>query len=66
MDIIGYLTEATKEGASDVFIVVGRPLSVKINGVLKEITDTPLKPADAEALIEKLFPIELQGSPKIG
>ncbi len=58
MDIIGYLTEATKEGASDVFIVVGRPLSVKINGVLKEITDTPLKPADAEALIDGIYALD--------
>ncbi len=58
MDIIGYLTEATRAGASDVFIVVGRPLSVKINGILKEITDTPLKPADTEQMIDGIYSLD--------
>lgn len=55
MDIIDYLKEATNQGASDIFIVVGRPLAIKVNGILREITDTKILPADAKEFIEKIY-----------
>ncbi|MCI8466160.1 MAG: PilT/PilU family type 4a pilus ATPase [Lachnospiraceae bacterium] len=58
MDVIKYLTEATQQGASDIFIVVGRPLSIKVNGVLQELTDTKILPADAKEFIEKIYELE--------
>ena len=45
MDVIECLTEATKQGASDIFIVVGRPISIKVNGVLREMGDGRILPA---------------------
>ncbi len=64
MDVIEYLTEATKRGASDIFIVVGRPLSIKVNGILQEITDTRLLPADTRELVGKIY--ELDGERDMG
>ncbi|MCD2491442.1 PilT/PilU family type 4a pilus ATPase [Lacrimispora sp. NSJ-141] len=58
MNITKYLTEATDQGASDVFIVVGRPLSIKVNGILREITDSPLMPADTEQLIREIYDMD--------
>ncbi|QNM06238.1 type IV pilus twitching motility protein PilT [Qiania dongpingensis] len=58
MNITEYLTEATDQGASDVFIVVGRPLSIKVNGILREMTDSPLMPADTEQLIKEIYDMD--------
>lgn len=58
MDVIECLKEATRQGASDIFIVVGRPLSIKVNGTLREITDTKILPADAKEFIEKIYELE--------
>ncbi len=49
--LIAYLTEAARRGASDIFIVVGRPLSVKVNGVMEAVSPERLRPADAEELV---------------
>ncbi len=58
MNITEYLTEATDQDASDVFIVVGRPLSIKVNGILREMTDSPLLPADTEQLIKEIYDMD--------
>ncbi len=58
MDVIECLTEATKQGASDIFIVVGRPISIKVNGVLREMGDGRILPADAKEFIEKIYELE--------
>ena len=37
MTVLDFLTETTRQGASDLFIVAGRPLSYKKGGKLLEI-----------------------------
>lgn len=63
MGIVEYLTEATRRGASDVFIMVGRPLAIKVKGILSELSEERLKPSDTEALIREIY--DLDGQRKI-
>ena len=47
-----YLSYATQNHASDIFIIAGRPLSVKIDGKLSE-HGKRLMPDDTSALIRE-------------
>ena len=64
MNLIAYLTTAAERGASDVFIVAGRPLSVKVNGMLETESQERLTPADAEELVRGIY--QLAGKPGHG
>ncbi len=55
MDLIAYLTEAARRGASDIFVVVGRPLSVKVNGTMEMESEERLTPADAEEFVRGIY-----------
>ena len=55
MDRMEYLTEAAGQGASDIFIVAGRPLSAKINGVFETVSPERLTPADTEEMIQGIY-----------
>ena len=39
MNLEEFLTLATKEEASDLFIVAGLPLTMKVNGVMRRINE---------------------------
>ena len=60
MGIVEYLTEATRRGASDVFIMVGRPLAIKVKGILSELSEERLKPSDTEALRREIYDLDGQ------
>lgn len=55
MNILEFLTAATKEGASDLFIVAGRPLSYKKGGKFVKINEERVMPALSESLIREIY-----------
>ena len=46
MNVLDILTQTTKEGASDLFIVAGRPLSYKKNGKILQAGKERMMPHD--------------------
>lgn len=60
MDVKEILKQASADGASDIFLVAGLPLSYRLNGTLKRLNDTKLLPDDTRNLIEQIY--ELAGN----
>ncbi|MCH1978281.1 PilT/PilU family type 4a pilus ATPase [Lawsonibacter sp. OA9] len=46
---------ASSEGASDIFIVAGLPLTLKTHEVFKTVSETKLTPADTETMIREIY-----------
>ena len=44
-NLMDYLTRAAQDGASDLFIVSGAPVSIKIDGQLCPISDEKVMPS---------------------
>lgn len=59
MTVLDFLTQTTKKGASDLFIVAGRPLSYKLGGKLLELDDARVMPDDTDELVRQIY--ELAG-----
>lgn len=55
MDTKVILEQAVSQGASDIFIIAGLPVSCRINGIIKKENDERLRPADTEALLEGIY-----------
>ena len=55
MTALDFLTETTKQGASDLFIVAGRPLSCKKGGKLLEIGTERVMPDETESLVMEIY-----------
>lgn len=55
MELIKILEQAIEEKASDVFIVAGLPVTFRKNGVICQVTDEKLFPADTEALLAEIY-----------
>ena len=53
--LMDYLTRAVQEGASDLFIVPGGAVSVKLDGRLVAIGEEKIMPAQGEALIREIY-----------
>ena len=51
MDIVTILKAVVKHDASDLFITSGRPPSLKVNGRLATLTQTPLTDDEARDLV---------------
>lgn len=51
MDIVTILEAVVKHDASDLFITAGRPPSLKVNGKLATLTQTPLSESEARDLV---------------
>lgn len=51
MDILTILNAVVKHDASDLFITAGRPPSLKVNGQLATLTQTPLTETEARDLV---------------
>ena len=51
MDIVTILKAVVKHDASDLFITAGRPPSLKVNGQLATLTQTPLTEVEARDLV---------------
>lgn len=48
------LEECLRQGASDIHIAVGRPVTLRVHGVLVNIANDVLKPGDTEALMKAI------------
>ena len=55
MDITVQLKDALSYGASDIFIVAGRPMVYKVNGQLSNVDDHRLLPADTEDFVRQIY-----------
>lgn len=55
MDAIEFLTQTTNQGASDLFIVAGRPLSCKAGGRILKLGENRVMPAECEALVRQIY-----------
>jgi twitching motility protein PilT len=55
MGIRAILEEIVKKGASDVFILAGRPISFKLGGRIEALDDEPLLPAKTDAFISEIY-----------
>ncbi len=55
MTLLDYLTEAAHSGASDLFLVTGAPVSMKIEGTLRPLEEERIMPSRGEALIKELY-----------
>ena len=64
MNALDFLTKTTQEGASDLFIVAGRPLSYKKGGKITLIDEERVMPAQRPEASEDWGPLcHLQDSP---
>lgn len=54
-ELILLLKKAMDCGASDMFIVAGCPLAIKVNGTIRYLDDQMLKPDDTEAMVKLLY-----------
>ena len=55
MELEELLKKAVEEGASDIFILAGLPLSFRRNGEISESRGEKLRPRDTEDLIRKVY-----------
>lgn len=55
MDIKQFLAQATRQGASDIFVIAGRPVSYRMHGKIVALDDNKLMPADSYELITSLY-----------
>lgn len=57
MSIVETLSQITSEGASDIFIVAGLPLTYKASGQMHNFTENKMMPADTAAMITDIYEI---------
>ena len=55
MRLLEYLRRAVDDGASDLFLVAGGPVSYKLGGCIQPMEAEKAAPADTEALITELY-----------
>lgn len=55
MELIQYLQPAVEQGASDLFIVPGAPVSYKLEGLLKPMEEGRLSPERSESLLREIY-----------
>lgn len=63
MVLYKFLEEATKQGASDLYIVAGLPLTCKVNGKLVQIDCEKMMPEDTEKMIREIY--DMASGPRI-
>jgi twitching motility protein PilT len=54
MDVRKTLEEVTKNGASDIFVIAGRPLTYKVKGKMKSLRDM-MVPKDTHEFVEGIY-----------
>ncbi|SER95412.1 type IV pilus twitching motility protein PilT [Lachnobacterium bovis] len=55
MNVIDVLKNATQKGASDIFIITGRPLTYRINENMILLNDEKLKPDQTKELVSQIY-----------
>lgn len=64
MDVKELLKKAVFEGASDIFIVAGLPVSYRLDGSIIRQSDEKLTPADTSDLIRQIYELTPQTDPE--
>ena len=55
MDVNKILEEATNNGASDIFIVAGRPLTYKCKGVMATLNEINMLPKETHEFVTAIY-----------
>ena len=55
MNINDLLKQAVEQGASDLHITVGVPPMIRLDGLLTQLTETPLRPENTRRLVEQIL-----------
>lgn len=55
LDTTQLLQQAVQAGASDVFIVAGLPVSMRINGIITRENENKLTPADTSSIVTQIY-----------
>lgn len=55
MELREYLERATQQGASDLFIVAGLPLTCKVDGKMMHMTQDRVMPEETERLVREIY-----------
>ena len=53
--LMDYLTMAAQEGASDLFLVPGAPVTMKLDGLFRPLEEEKIMPSRGEALIREIY-----------
>lgn len=59
MDVKELLTQAVQEGASDIFIVAGLPVSYRQEGVIIKKSDQRLMPSDTTEILRQIYELDV-------
>ena len=62
MDVKELLSQAVQEGASDIFIVAGLPVSYRQEGVIIKKSDQKLMPSDTSELLRQIYELDNHAS----
>ena len=54
-DLLSYLKTSVEIGASDIFVIAGAPVSVKVGGQMRQLDDGKLLPPDTMKLIHETY-----------
>lgn len=55
MELMDYLQKAARDGASDLFLIPGAPVSYKLEGLLRPMEEDRLIPQRSETLIREIY-----------
>ena len=55
MELKNILDQSIADGGSDIFIVAGRPVSVRKKGIIETVDDRRLMPEDTEDLVNQIY-----------
>lgn len=53
--LLGYLEKAVQDGASDIFMVAGGPASYKVDGTIRNLSETKLFPENTLGLVRAVY-----------
>lgn len=62
MDLQNTLIEAIKAEGSDIYIIPGAPIRLKVAGQMRQISEERIMPADSERLIREIYELDNQRS----
>lgn len=58
MKLIELLTQAVRQGGSDIYIIPGSPIVLKIGGLLHPVSENKILPPDSEMLLREIYAME--------
>lgn len=57
-DIVEILQLAMQKGGSDIFVIPGAPVSIKVAGAVEPVMEDRLKPDDTQRLLEQIYSLD--------